>query len=83
MSHDIFYVQQASYEMLTFLLVSGGASSAIAVVFALYLHSKSWHIRKAARVARGQRKADRGRQRRGQRAAHSPQPTARKFHGPT
>lgn len=53
MTHEIFYLQQQSHETLTLILVGGGVSSAFVVAFALYLHWKGRHARKAARLGAG------------------------------
>lgn len=63
MTHEIFYLQQQSHATLTLILVGGGVSSVIVVAFALYLHWKGRHARKAVRLAREERKAERRRRR--------------------
>ncbi len=65
MTHQLF--QQQAHEKLTFTIVAGSISAAIALAFALYLHWKGRHVREAERLAREERKAERRRRRRGKR----------------
>ncbi len=65
MTHELSYLEQQSYETLTIILVGGGVSSAIVLAFDLSLRWKGRHARKAARLAREERKAEGRRRRRG------------------
>ena len=67
MTHETTYLQQQSHKTLSIILVGGGVSSAIALAFAPCLYWKGRRARKAAGLARVERKAVRSRRRRGQR----------------
>lgn len=65
MSHRLFDASQQSHASLTLLLIAAGVSFTVVGAFALYVRWKGRHARKAARLARELRKADRKRRRRG------------------
>lgn len=63
MAHELLYLQYQSHETLSIILIGGGLSAGLVLVFGLYMHWRGRRARKAARLAREERKAARKRRR--------------------
>lgn len=63
MTHELLYLPYESHETLSIILIGSGLSAAMVLAFGLYMHWRGRHARKAARLAREERKAARKRRR--------------------